>query len=203
MKTTAFARFLSLQRTLALTVLAPIGIFQTATAQGVPELQGLLLAAIAPLANIAWSLVRARRLDPIGALSLVAIVGGAAASLVLNDPRVLLVKESIVTALLGVACLASLLTSRPLLVLLAPHFGTSREQLASPGAQAAIRRLTLVWGVAFVAEASLRVALSFVLEPALLVLASPILAAAVFGPLGLWTLYRARRPVQLGQPRPA
>jgi hypothetical protein len=94
---------------------------------------------------------------------------------------------------LGVACFASLLTSRPLLVLLASNLGAPRDRLADPGAQIAIRQLTLIWGLAFVGEATLRIALSFIVEPAMLVAVSPILAAATFGPLGLWTLSRARR----------
>jgi len=203
MTKTALVRFLSFQRTVALNIVAPIGVYQAATSSGVSEMQGLLLAALFPLANIAWSFARQRRLDPIGGLSLVAIVGGACASLLLNDPRILLIKDSLATALLGIACLASLLNSRPMMTLFAIHLGADRERLAHPNAQAAIRRMTLIWGLAFVTEASARVALSFTLDPAILMIVSPLLAAAVFGPLALWTLAASRRRSAISQPAAA
>lgn len=57
--------------------------------------------------------------------------------------------------------------------------------------------MTLIWGIAFLVEASVRLALSFAVEPAVLMTASPILAALVFGPLGLWTMRKAGRPLPL------
>jgi len=195
MNKTVLVRFLSFQRTVVLNVLAPVAVYQVASSRGVAELQALLLAAIFPIANIAWTLARQRRIDPIGGISLVAIAGGVGLGVLFNDPRLLLVKDSLVTALLGIACLASLLGSRPLLVVFAAHSGVDRQRLSQPRVQAAIRRMTVIWGVAFLVEASLRLALSFVVEPAVLMTASPMLAAVVFGPLGLWTMRQSRRPM--------
>src|SRR5579871_2250877 len=97
MNNSAMTRFLKWQLTLGLNVLAPIGAYQIATGQGVPELQALLFAAVFPMANTGWEMIRSRRLELIGAMSAAAIIVGAAASLVLHDPRILLVKESLLT----------------------------------------------------------------------------------------------------------
>jgi hypothetical protein len=76
------------------------------------------------------------------------------------------------------------------------HFvGCDRERLSHPQAQATVRPMTAIWGIAFIGEATVRVALSFVLEPAVLMTVSPGLPIAVFGPLGLWTMQLSRRQV--------
>jgi len=203
MNNSAITRLLKWQLTIGLNVLAPIGAYQIATGWGVAEMQALLMAALFPMANTAWGMIRSRRIDLIGAMSAAAIIVGATASLLLHDPRILLVKESLLTGAVGVACLGSLLTSHPLIALLASHFGMPREQLTVPDAQTAIRRMTAIWGLAFISEASARIVLSFLLEPGVLVTVSPVVAVAVFGPLGLWTVYQKRRSPRQLQPTAA
>jgi hypothetical protein len=176
-------------------ILAPIATYQVAVSNGFTELQGLLLASVLPLFNAAWTFFRQRRLDPLNGTLLAGIVIGAAISLLVNDPRILLVKDSIVTGLIGLGFLVSLLTSRPLLVSFAAAMSAADpEQLQQPAAQAAIRRLSIIWGLGLLGEAVVRVALSFVLVPTELMLVSPVLAISVFGGLSLWTL-RERRAV--------
>lgn len=181
---------------------APFGTYRLLTEQGLPPAQALLATAVFPLGTILARAVRSRRLDPIGALSLAAIAVGVVGTMVFHSPRLLLVKDSLLTGLLGLACLASLLAARPLFFLLGRQFAAGgraayEARWAATGFRAVMRRLTLVWGLAFLAEASLRIALSFIIAPAALLAVSPLLAIATFGPLGLWTMRRAAaRPAQ-------
>src|SRR6516225_952536 len=101
-----------LRPTLLVTILAPIATYQIAVLNGFTELQGLLLASAIPLANAAWTLFRRRRLDPLSGILLAAIVVGGAVGVLVNDPRVLLVKDSIVTGAIGLGFLVTLFTSR-------------------------------------------------------------------------------------------
>jgi intracellular septation protein A len=180
-------------------MLAPVAVYQIAVSTGLTELEGLLLASAVPLANAAWSFLRRRRLDPLNGTLLVAIVIGAAVSFLVNDPRILLVKDSIVTGVIGLAFLVSLLTSRPLLAVFATALsGDDPEQLRQPRAQAAIRRLSVIWGLGLLTEAVVRLALSFVLVPTELMAISPVLSITVFGALSLWTL-RERRLASASQ----
>ncbi|MHB8618354.1 MAG: VC0807 family protein [Chloroflexota bacterium] len=187
----------NLRRTVLLNVIAPVAAYQLCTNHGLPELQALLVAGAFPLAGILAGVSRGRRLDFVGALSLAAIVFGIIASLVFADPRILLVKESFVTGALGLAFLGSLLAGRPLMLVLARQFAMGDDgKLAryetlwqhAPAFRTAMRRMTAIWGCILVLEAALRVALSFALTPATLLAVSPLLAAAVFGPLVLWTI---------------
>lgn len=103
------------------------------------------------------------------------------------------------TRLLGTGCLLSLLTSHPLVHLIGRSFVAGGDRpaterydatLRAPGALTRVRRLTLIWGVALIAEASARVGLALTAAPGLVVIGSPLLAIAVFGPLAIWTLRR-------------
>ena len=182
-----------LRPTLVVTILAPIAMYQIAVLCGFTELQGLLLASVVPLANAGWTFFRQRRLDALSGTLLVAIVIGAALSLLVDDPRILLVKDSIVTGAIGLGFLITLFTPRPLLIAFASAIsGDDPEQLQQPQARAVIYRLSIIWGVGLLGEAVVRVALSFVLIPTELMAVSPVLAICVFGALSLWTL-RERR----------
>ena len=185
--------------TLLLNVAAPLSVYQVLAGRGVSAIDALLVAAAFPLVAILVGALRRRRLEPMGALSLLAIGLGVLGTLVFADPRFLLVKDSVATGLLGIASLASLLGPRPLLFVLGRQFVTGGDpekqrrydaSWASADFRARSRRVTLVWGIGFVAEASARVGLSYVLAPATLVAVSPLLTIGIFGPLALWTLRR-------------
>lgn len=190
-----------------LNVGAPVAAYQILTASGVAMTEALIVAAVFPLVAVLLDATRARRLNLFGALALGAVAFGLAGTVVFRDPRFLLVKDSAVTGVLGLACLGSLLASRPMMFVLGRQLigGGNPEKLAAYDAQwqsasfrSGVRRVTLVWGAALVGEASLRVALSFVLAPAALLAISPLLALGTFGPLALWTLRRrAARDRQL------
>ena len=189
-----------LRPALVVTMLAPIATYQIAVSNGFTELQGLMLASVIPLASTAWTLFRRRRLDPLSGTLLAAIVVGGAVAVLANDPRVLLVKDSIVTGAIGLAFLVTLLTPRPLLVSFASAIsGDDPQRLQAPHARAAIQRLSIIWGLALLAEAVVRVALSFILVPTELMAVSPVLAIGVFGALTLWTLRERRLAIAAAQ----
>jgi hypothetical protein len=190
-----------LHPTILLNVAAPLAAYQVLTNHGIPTLDALLAAAVFPLAAIMLAALRTGQLDAFGVLSLVAIAFGVGGGLLFRDPRYLLVKDSAVTGLFGLGCLLSLPTSRPLIHLIGRPFvaGTDRAAmerydatLLVPGTLSRVRRLTLIWGLALVAEASIRVGLVMVLPPSLMVIGSPLLAIAIFGPLAIWTVRQGR-----------
>jgi intracellular septation protein A len=173
-----------------LNVGGPLAAYQVLTNDGASPTNALLVGAAFPLATIGAKALRNRRLDIIGMFSLTAIAIGILGTVLFHNPHILLVKDSFLTAALGLACLGSLFTSRPLLALLAGQFAASTGRTPSTASATALRRLTLVWGCTLLIEAALRVALSFLLPPAILLTISPLVDVAVFGPVAVWTLRR-------------
>lgn len=193
---TPLKRFMAMRWSLVLNIVAPFATYEIVTGRGGSELAGLAIGSIFPVLGLAIAATR-RRLDWIGAISLIAIAGSLAAALLLASPRLLLLKESITTGTVGLAFLASLAAPRPLIFVLAGQMNAAdaqaRARLAqrwstSPVVRRRIRRLTVLWGAALVAEAGTRALLSYFVTPATLMVLSPLLAAAVFGGLALWTL---------------
>lgn len=192
---------LVLNPTLLLDVVAPVIAYQLLVRHGVGSTAALMYAAGFPLLAIAVAAVRNHRLDPLALLAFVAIAAGLAAGLVLHDGRILLVKDSIVTGVLGVVFLLSLPARRPMVFvlqrrLLSRDGGVERFDRAWADGQvrARSRRMTALWGVVLIGEAAVRVALSFAVSPGTLLVISPLLAAVTFGPLALWTWRQRPKP---------
>ena len=187
---------------LLLNAVAPYVAYQVLTANGVEPVQALQTSAIFPIVGIARGYMRTRRLDIIGLVSLVFIVLGVATSLISGDPRFILIKESLLTGAFGLVCLATLLMPRPLMFYFGRQFVSGGDPARAaafearwqyPVFRAVCRTMTLVWGVALLIEAGLRVGLSFVLPISVFLLVSPTLAIGVTLALISWTTAYARR----------
>ena len=96
----------------------------------------------------------------------------------------------------GVICFASLLTQRPLMFYINRQFvaGDDPAKLEwwnglwqYPGFRAGQRTVTAVWGVAYLAEAILRIVFALIMSPAEVVSISPIMAFGVTIALIVWT----------------
>jgi hypothetical protein len=165
------------------------------------EVTALSVGAVFPAAATLWTLVRTRRPDPVALMTLAGIVLGLIGALAFDDGLFLLLKESVVTGAFGLIFLGSLLAARPI------TFALGRTMMATtpgereaydalwdhPGVRAGHRRTTSEWGAAFLLDAGLRAVLAFVLAPGTLLVVSPLLAAAVLGPVALATVHRRRR----------
>jgi len=150
-----------------------------------------------PLAGIALGFARRRRFDVISATSLAAIVVGLGGALLLHSARFLLVKDSLVSATIGLAFLGSLLAARPLIFVIGRSRSPERAAVfdarwADPAFRRALRVMTAVWGGVLLAEAATRVALSLVIAPGALLAVSPLLTLVFLGSVGLWTVRRRR-----------
>jgi hypothetical protein len=190
---------------LLVNAVAPYLAYQLLTDRGVDSLQALQTSAIFPVVGLARGYVRSRRLDIIGLISLVLIVLGVVASLISGDARFILIKESLLTGMFGLVWLATLLMPRPLMFYVGRQFTSGGDPARAadfearwqyPAFRAVCRIMTVVWGVALLLEAGLRVALSFVLPIPIFLLVSPVLALAVTVGLIAWTMAYARRSRQ-------
>jgi hypothetical protein len=179
--------------------IAPFATYEILTGRGVSAVVALAVGALFPLAAIALSGVRTRRLDPFAAVTLASIAAGLIGGLAFDSARILLVKDSIITATIGLAFLGSLAARRPLIFVFARQLvddpAALEQRWSVPAGRRRFRVLTLVWGVALVAEASGRIALSFVMAPGVFMVVSPLLAVAVFASVGRWSLRRRREAI--------
>jgi hypothetical protein len=168
------------------------------------------MIAGAPAAG--WVLIewlRRRRVDPIGLIVLFGFVAGVVASVALGgDAFVLKVRDSVFTAVFGVACLLSLAWRRPIMFFIGRALSAGNdpdkvraydEMYDLPAAPRAFAVITACWGVGLVIEAGLRVVLAVALPTGPFLAASPALAGIVFGGLFAFTVWFTNRARRIGE----
>ena len=160
------------------------------------EFTALVAATGFPVLKSLHDLWRHRELDPVAVLVLLGIVTSMAALFVGGDPRVLLVRESLVTGAFGITCLVSLLFPRPLMFYFGRPFMTGGdpekrkaydERWRNPIARRGHRLITIVWGLVFTGEFVLRVAMVYSLPSAIVLGVSPFLMGGATIITIIWT----------------
>lgn len=148
------------------------------------DLVALSIAAVVPLLDSIVEVIGHRRLDIVGVLALLGIVVSIVGVLLGGDPKILLIRESFLTAALGIACFASLLLPRPLMFYFGRQFmaGNDPVKLAEfnatwqyPYARFVHRMITLGWGIAYVGEFILRVVMVYTLSAVVVLAISPFI----------------------------
>ena len=185
-------------------VAGPLVAYQLLRSAGHSEVSALVLSGILPALGVLINLVRRRRVDAVGMLVLAGIAVGTMLGVVTHDPKLVLLEGSVPTALFGLACLGSLWSHRPLIYRFALEFiGEDSPRGREFGAlwqYPAFRHLfnlfTVVWGVTYLAEAAVRVAVVELTSASTALAVSKFMPYVVAGALVLWMracAYRAKR----------
>lgn len=167
------------------------------------EIGGLVASSVPPLAWSAVELARARRIDALSAVVLLGIALSFVALVLGGSPRILLMREALVSGMVGVAFLASLLLRRPLVFYLAratvarqSHDGVAGFNAlfdTRAGFARAMRLLTAVWGLGLTGEAALRGWFAATWPIPRFLAVTPFISYAVYFALLGWTFwYRTR-----------
>ncbi|MGW5422811.1 VC0807 family protein [Streptomyces sp. NPDC003943] len=199
--------------TIGLNIVAPILTYGALTDRGWSDFSALLASGAWPVLDTVIHLVWRRKLDEFAVVTIFFLVLTAVVSLVgTHSARALIVKDSAVTGLFGVLCLATLLAPRPLMFYFGRRFATDGTPESAAwwnglwqyeGFRAVQRRMTVVWGVAYLVEATVRIALSYALSVDAMVVINPILTYGTLGLLILWTIRTGQRSRAEGEARRA
>jgi len=196
------AQILPWVQTILLSVVAPIVIYDVLTDRGVGVVPALIASAAGPALDLLVTAVRARRVDEFSLIVLAFLVIGVLTSLLFDDPRLLLLKESAVTGLFALVLLGSLLAPRPLMFYFGRRFATGGqpERLAwwnglwqYAGFRRTQRVLTAVWGTTLLVEAVARGVLTYVLPVGTMVVINNVAPLVVIGLLVAFTVIYAKR----------
>jgi hypothetical protein len=169
-KTAGLRRLLARQLILELAI--PLAGYYGLRAAGASEWLALAVGSVLTAPWIVYGAIRKRRFDVTAAFTLSLMLTGAVVSLVTGDPRLLLVRDSWLGALLGLWILVTLPTQRPFIMLSSRAVVIAK--VGEAGAKAwedrwnheadfrrHIRILTAVWGAVFLIDAGVRVALAY------------------------------------------
>lgn len=125
---------------------------------GHSDYSALLWATVVPAGAVIFGLLKQKKLDPVAMVTLVVLGISIALAAATDDPRLLQLRESYLSAALGGAMLLSAMLGKPVLGWMAVR-ATPEERkplLSQPGVQKLFGRLTWVWGLLFTSELAVK-----------------------------------------------
>jgi hypothetical protein len=188
---------------IVVSAVVPALVYQLARRFGVAEVPALAFAAIPPAVVSVAGLVRRRVLAPIAVLVLLGLAVSALGLALGGGAKIVLIRESFFTGMLGLVCFLTLVAwPRPLMFYFGRWFATQGDPEAMarfdamwsiPQFRAVNRRITVVWGVAYLGEFALRVAMALTLPTAVVLVAGPVILTAITIATVAWTFAYVRR----------
>jgi hypothetical protein len=184
--------------------LVPLGIYYAVRHHVHSDAQALIIAGCFPVAWILFGVIRTRQFDIIGGIVLFGFVVGVVTSTVLGgNSYVLKVRDSVFTAVFGLACIASIFhKGRPLIFFVGRYLsaGNDPEKKQAfddlhelPTGRRTFRVLTLVWGVALLIEAGCRLVLAKALATGVFLAVSPVISGVTIGGAFIFTVIYSNR----------
>ena len=202
-------RFLLLAKIAVFDIAGPLVAYSLLRSAGLSAVGALVLSGILPVLGVVLGMARDRRVDVVGVLVLLGIAVGTGLGLASGNARLVLLEGSVPTVVFGAVCLGSLWTRRPLKYRFAVEFIGPDTPKGRDFADRwrylefrhAFRVTTVVWGVAFLAEAAARIVIVESTSTGSALGISKVMRYAVAGVLIAWNIAYGRRARRRG-PRP-
>ncbi|WP_405897795.1 hypothetical protein OG242_09905 [Streptomyces sp. NBC_00727] len=147
-------------------VALPLATYYALKSAGLGTFGALAWSSVVPAVRTVWGAVRERRLNGLAALMVSVNVVSLLLGLVAGDPRLMLLKDSGVSSIVGLAFLVTALRGRPMLSAglrpwltrgeAAKTAAWERLSAGSPAFRRAETRFSAVWGGALLAECAVR-----------------------------------------------
>ncbi|MGK5548364.1 VC0807 family protein [Streptomyces sp. URMC 127] len=185
---------------LTVTIALPLALYYALRAQGAVQWQALLISGAIPAAHAAVTGVRRRHVASFDLLVVALLAVSAVASLVSGDPRVLLLKDAAIPAVLGVWIAGSLFLARPFAFRFGAQLRRGEAEAAAERAwqelaayRQALRGLTLLWAGVELLDAALGTVQALVLPVDAVPVAGRIQSFALLALAAVITVRRSRR----------
>ncbi len=188
-------------------IAGPLVAYSLLRSAGQSTVPALVLSGIFPAFGVAIGLVRDRRLDAVGGLVLIGIAVGTLLGLATGNARLVLLEASVPTAVFGAVCLGSLWSRRPLMFRFAHQFigeDTPKgrdfaNRWQYPGFRRVFQVMTVVWGIAYLAEAAARVVIVETTSASTALAISKVMPYAVAGVLVAWMIVYGQQARRKGE----
>jgi hypothetical protein len=194
------ARSKGLLRSIGFNAVLPYVTYLLLTRYGIATVPALAAGAVFPAATTLFGILRAGRADAVGIIVLAATGASVASALWLTSPYLALAKGSFITGVIGLVFLISLLLKRPL-VFYAASAGMDQAAVhradalrnSQPAHRHFMRKLTAIWAIAMLAEATLRLILIPLLPIAIFLPISEIMWIGFFAAMTAWSWRYGKR----------
>jgi hypothetical protein len=200
-------RLQSIAKIAVFDIAGPLAAYSLLRSAGLSTVTALVVSGALPAIGVTAGVIQHRRVDTIGVLVLAGIAIGTVLGLLSGNPRLVLVEGSVPTAVFGLLCLASLWSQKPLIYRFALEFmgadTPKGRDFASlwryPGFRHVFRLYTVVWGVAYLAEAAARVVIVETTSTGTALTVSKVMPYAVGAVIVAWMIAYGRRARREGE----
>ena len=200
-------RLVSLAKIAVFDLVGPLVTYSMLRSAGMSTVGALILSGVVPALGVLLGVARHRRVDVVGVLVLVGIAVGTVLGLASGSARLVLLEGSVPTAVFGAVCIGSLWTARPLMYRFAiefigadtPNGRDFADKWRYIGFRHAFRVTTVVWGVAYLAEAIARVLIVESTSTGSALMLSKAMPYGVAAVLAVWNVTYARRSHRAGE----
>ena len=169
----------------------------------------LLIATLIPLGDNLYHIIKYRKADAFGLFMLTGFVLSLLAFILGGNERLILLRESMVTGLLGLIFIASLFFAKPLIYHFAIRFSSNAETEKKgqfeknwevPYFRFVLRIMTAIWGIALLGEAMVKIILVYELSISTFLAVSQLIFYSVIGAALIFTVvYRRYAKTRLDQ----
>jgi hypothetical protein len=174
----------------------PLLAYSLLRSAGMSAVAALVISGVLPALGIGISALADRRLDVIGIVVLAGLLVGTLLGLTSHNARIYLLEGSVPSVVFALGCLLSLRLRRPLIFRLAveilgPDTRKGRDVAAAwryPGFRRAFRMITVAWGIAYLVEAGIRVAIVVTTSTGIALVCSKLIPYVFAVVLSAWTL---------------
>jgi hypothetical protein len=174
----------------------PLLAYSLLRSAGMSAVAALVISGALPALGIGISALADRRLDVIGIVVLAGLLVGTLLGLTSHNARIYLLEGSVPSVVFALGCLLSLRLRRPLIFRLAveilgPDTRKGRDVAAAwryPGFRRAFRMITVAWGIAYLVEAGIRVAIVVTTSTGIALVCSKLIPYVFAVVLSTWTL---------------
>ncbi|OQR85126.1 membrane protein, partial [Thraustotheca clavata] len=164
------------------------------------QVLALTLSGIPPALHSLREIIQHKTIDVISMLVVFSIVASVVVAVLTDDPKILLMKDSFLTLVTGIAFVTSTCFAKENLIcrfhrqFVGPDGQAElNEKYKRPEVQKSTRLMCWVWGCGLIFEACLRVVLIVLIPVDTMVYISPIIMIVCIGTLALWTSYYRKR----------
>jgi hypothetical protein len=176
-------------------VAGPLAVYYGARSVGVSTVLALVLSGVLPFLRVGLTVVRHRRIDAIGVLVLSGIALGTIVGLASGSAHMYLLDGIVPTVAVGIVCLVSLLSEKPMMYRLAletmgedtPRGHAFAEMWNYSEFRHIFKVITVVWGLVFLGESALQAILVETASINTAKLTSNVLPVVVFVLTFAWT----------------
>lgn len=157
------------------------------------SIAALIISTTIPIIDNIYHIIKEKKIDIFASLIILGFIVGIISMLFSGSQKLLLIRQSYITAVIGILFLISMFFPKPMIYYLAKKFINSQDKYAKNNKSTidekcknlhfrfSMKFLTFIWGICFVLEAVCNISLVFILSVSKYMLISPLVSYGFIG----------------------